>query len=164
MTILTTKSDDSSVNVKDEGRFTIHEFITRVQSVYPDPYLFKTGECAALALAMYNVAMKTHSANSLSIVILYRLERDLEDDSVTDKVISHVMLGVDNDTFDIDGNNADERWNNHIDTIEPYRGNYNDTDYKVISGSDIENETLEACREYSMPFDTLSKLKELSKQ
>lgn len=100
--------------------------------------IYRSGACGALTLALWQAASQ-HPAITpdmkLDITVLFRVERDNDTDEELDRVVSHAMLGLGDDTLDIDGWGADDRWNTRIEeTISPWADNaYNDVDYQVFT-------------------------------
>lgn len=88
----------------------INDFLTKANQQF-DPFIFESGQCHTLAVALcqlFNgnlVAMIRHNENEECITY------------------SHMVAEIDNCCYDINGNNADERWceifdeNNDFDFI-----------------------------------------------
>lgn len=81
-----------------------------------DPFV--EGECASLALALYTHIAEQHPGLQPNIQIIYRHEMNVDTDEENSYTLSHVALGLGEETYDINGNNAVENWGDHVDDFE----------------------------------------------
>jgi hypothetical protein len=125
-----------------------------------EPEVFKNGLCAVLTLALFRYATLSLCLSNVDITVLYRIERDNDDDKELDRVVSHVMFGFEDDTLDIEGWEADDRWNIHIDeNLNPYNDNaYNDTEYQIFKADDSLEVFFDICENYAMSLEDIDKI------
>lgn len=117
-----------------------------------DPEDYKSGGCGELTLWLWSALLKSEGAipAGADITVMYRLELDNDTDEELDRVISHVMLGLDGDTLDIEGWGADERWIERMDeTITPWADNaYNQREYVIFT---CPEQAAALFKQYHMP-------------
>jgi hypothetical protein len=125
-----------------------------------EPRDFKNGLCAVLSLALFRYATTSLCLSNIDITVLYRIERNNDDDIEVDRFVSHVMFGFEKDTLDIDGWEADDRWNAHIDeNLTPYNDEaYNDTEYQIFKADESLEGFFEICENFSMSLEGIDTL------
>jgi hypothetical protein len=76
------------------------------------------GECASLALALYTHVVDKYPGLHPCIQLIFRHEMDVSTDEEISHTLSHVVFGLGGETYDINGNNAVENWEDHVDDFE----------------------------------------------
>ena len=84
----------------------IEERLRKISDAY-DPFLFESGGCIDLALALFR-ALRSDGLSALLCIAL-RDEHD-EDGELWSTCLSHATVEVFDTSFDIGGRDADERW------------------------------------------------------
>lgn len=120
-----------------------------------DKSRFEDGDCANLALALYQYIRNDLGIKDVDINLLYRVEKEKSDDTEFCRTLSHVFVGIDLNSLDISGWMADERWVDRIfDDLEPSNSSlYNDTDYKTLKGVNVVEQVETECASYGVRFD-----------
>jgi len=111
----------------------LHNAIDSVDSHFDCPETFTQDACGALAMALLQFSMQHSASPGLRIGVIFRIERNCDDDEELDTTFSHAMLATEDDTFDIHGNDAENRWYAHVEMMECTPDTYNDTEYKEYS-------------------------------
>ncbi len=139
----------------------LEDLVDRLDILDDGKNSFRNGDCAALALALYTFALETQCFQEMPYVsILFRIERDKEDDVEIERTISHVMFCThDHKSLDIGGWDADNRWLEHLDdNITPWAHNaYNDTEYLDLT-SGVKEALLQSCEPYGISLKRMPEL------
>ncbi|QAX96231.1 hypothetical protein [Vibrio phage vB_VmeM-Yong XC32] len=114
---------------------------------------FSSGHCAEFAMALVRLCA-LNERHDASISIIYREEKD-EDGELFEKVLSHVVVYLDNNRFDIYGLDEDgASWEKRWDEDDKY-GHAHDFVYQDLEGEAaiIYNNLEPICESWKVPLD-----------
>lgn len=121
-----------------------------------------SGECASLSLALHAYVANKHPGVGTSLQLIYRHEMDEDTEEENSRTLSHVVLGLDGETYDINGKQAVERWEEHVDGFDMDEGTYNELRITTLSrqshGQDIATALAAHCDEFGLSLGKLPNL------
>lgn len=107
----------------------IHSVLEIIKT-HCDEHIFSSGNCHDLAFVL-----KKHFGGNLSAIM--RNEVD-EDDVIFSTTYSHMILEVNGESIDIDGSEADERWESMWPDVYDEDGLMSEFDYVIVEENNIK--------------------------
>jgi hypothetical protein len=92
----------------------INEFIEKFRRSHPDPDIFTSGQCANFAVALCVILQSANIPSNLTIMIRHDVDADDLSD-ICASTFSHCIVEAEGELFDIEGSNADVRWESQYD-------------------------------------------------
>lgn len=136
----------------------ISEFYTRSIEVKgeefdPEDY-YTSGHCAEFSYSLAKFASK--QGIDCGVSIIYRIEKDIDTEEESSRTFSHCVFEIPHvGNYDINGENADEKWIESFDDLDDNKWNLeNDWEYTDIPfNKDNEQETYEALKKHCEIFN-----------
>jgi hypothetical protein len=94
---------------------TLDHIIKKYYTSHSEPNIFRTGCCAEFSTALSLFISEQCPNEHMEYTIIYRIEKDEFTNEIIEKVISHVVLCVFENEFDIQGKDAFNQWMQHCD-------------------------------------------------